>query len=103
MTIFVRALARSLAALAVAACASRAGAQAVPASVELSPAVRLALQSAALTDDERAALRLRHGTYDDGDLSDARARAVAALGRWDLESPALTDAAAPMELRAEVY
>jgi tetratricopeptide (TPR) repeat protein len=101
VTNFVRALARSLAALAVAACASRAGAQAVPASVELSPAVRLALQSAALTDDERAALRLRHGTYDDGDLPDARARAVAALGRWDLDSPALTDAAAPPELRAE--
>ena len=79
----------------------RAGAQAVPAEIELSPAVRLALQSAALSDAERAALRLRHGTYDDGDLPDARARAIAALGRWDLDDAALADASAPAELRAE--
>ncbi|MFM8697888.1 MAG: hypothetical protein ACKOF7_04325, partial [Phycisphaerales bacterium] len=101
VTVPVRALARSLVALALVCGAARAHAQAVPASLELSPAVRLALQSAALSDAERAALRLRHGTYDDGDLPDPRARAVAALGRWDLGAPALADAAAPAELRAE--
>ncbi|MFM9180196.1 MAG: hypothetical protein ACKOV8_02915, partial [Phycisphaerales bacterium] len=101
MTVPVRALARSLVALVLVCGAARAHAQAVPASLELSPAVRLALQSAALSDAERAALRLRHGTYDDGDLPDPRARAVAALGRWDLGAPALADAAAPAELRAE--
>ena len=87
-------------ALAVLA-AGHASAQAVPASLELSPAVRGALQSPALSDAERGALRLRHGTYDDGDLVTPAERARAALARWDLRSPALADAAAPAELRAE--
>ncbi len=81
--------------------AASALAQAVPAQLELSPAVRGALQSAALSDPERAALRLRHGTYDDGDLVSADDRARAALSRWDLRSAALADPGAAAELRAE--
>lgn len=80
---------------------AQAVAQAVPAQLELSPAVRGALQSAALSDAERAALRLRHGTYDDGDLVTADDRARAALARWDLRSSALADPGAAAELRAE--
>ncbi len=91
----------TLACVAAACIAPSAAAQAVPDAVELSPAVRVALQSAALNDAERAALRLRHGTWDDGDLITAADRAAAALERWDLESAALTDSAAPAALRAE--
>ena len=76
-------------------------AQAVPDKLDLAPSVRVALQSAALTDDERAALRLRHGIWDDGDLRTPADRARAALARWDLGAAALADAAAPAELRAE--
>jgi hypothetical protein len=52
----------TLACVAAACIAPSAAAQAVPDAVELFPAVRVALQSAALNDAERAALRLRHGT-----------------------------------------
>jgi Flp pilus assembly protein TadD len=79
----------------------RAAAQAVPDTLELSPAARMALQSAALSDAERAALRLRHGTFDDGDLTTPDARARGALATWTLDAPALADAAAPVALRAE--
>ncbi|NBQ16363.1 MAG: hypothetical protein EBU31_17560, partial [Proteobacteria bacterium] len=96
-----RRAAAMLACVAAASLAPGAAAQAVPDAVELSPAVRAALQSAALNDAERAALRLRHGTWDDGDLVTAADRAVAALERWDLESAALADAAAPAALRGE--
>jgi hypothetical protein len=88
-------------AVSLLAIAVHASAQAVPAQLELSPAVRGALQSAALSDPERAALRLRHGTYDDGDLVSADNRARAALARWDLRSAALADPVAAAELRAE--
>lgn len=81
--------------------AAPAHGQAVPQSLELAPAVRGALQSAAITDTERAALRLRHGTYDDGDLASPADRAQAALSRWDLRSPALAAAGAPAEALAE--
>ncbi|NBX32052.1 MAG: hypothetical protein EBR07_04895, partial [Planctomycetes bacterium] len=76
--IFMRALRSVLVVLAVLACAHISHAQAVPPKVQLSPAVRAALQSPALTDQERAALRLRHGTWDDGDLTTPADRARAA-------------------------
>ena len=75
--------------------------QAVPDRPDLAPSVRGALQSGALTDDERAALRLRHGIWDDGDLRTPAEHAQASLARWDLDAAALRDAAAPAELRAE--
>ncbi|MFM1935633.1 MAG: hypothetical protein RI990_592 [Planctomycetota bacterium] len=89
--------------LVAATCARSSPAQAVPARLEPSPAVRMALQSEALGDRERAALRLRHGTYDDGDLLDPAMRAQAALGRWALDSAALRAPDAPVELRAEAW
>lgn len=69
--------------------------------VQLSPAVRAALQSPALTDQERAALRLRHGTWDEGDLTTPADRARAALAIADFASAALADPAAPAAVRAE--
>ena len=87
--------------LAVLAWVHMAHAQAVPPKVQLSPAVRAALQSPALTDQERAALRLRHGTWDDGDLTTPAERARAALAVADFDSPALADPAAPAAVRAE--
>ena len=94
-------LLRGLALLVAIACARFVHAQAVPPKVELSPAVRLALQSPAITDSERAALRLRHGTWDEGDLLTPADRARAALAIADFDSPALTDPAAPAAVRAE--
>ena len=98
----VRSVIRSvLVVLAVLSCAQVAHAQAVPPKVQLSPAVRAALQSPAITDQERAALRLRHGTWDDGDLTTPAERARAALAVADFDSPALADPAAPAAVRAE--
>lgn len=93
-----------LRAAAIAACllhGARAAAQAVPPRVELAPSVRAALQSAALGDAERAALRLEHGTWDAGDLRDDAARARAALALWELDDPALQAPTAPAAVRAE--
>ena len=92
---------RGLAFVAAAFLAHAAGAQAVPVKVELSPAVRAALQSPAITESERAALRLRHGIWDDGDLVTASDRARAALTIAEFDSVALSDPAAPSALRAE--
>jgi hypothetical protein len=98
---------RALGSLAIAVALASApardvAAQAVPGKPpELAPSVRAALQSDAITDAERAALRLRHGTWDDGDLSTPEARAAAALATWDLSSAALVDPAAPAAVRAE--
>lgn len=86
---------------AAVALASAVLAQAVPDKLDLAPSVRVTLQSTALSDDERAALRLRHGIWDDGDLRTPADHARAALARWDLGAAALADAAAPAELRAE--
>jgi Tfp pilus assembly protein PilF len=88
------------AAIAALLAAPLAGAQVVPPRAELAPAARAALQSAALTDAERAALRLRHGTWDDADLATPAQRARAALALWRLDDPALADPAAPAALRA---
>lgn len=77
--------------------ATTAAGQAVPRQVELSPPARAALQSTALTDAERAALRLRHGTWADADLTTADQRAQAALTLWKLED---VDPAAAPALRA---
>ena len=102
MSAAARAPAWAAAVLAASALCAAAAAQVVPARPpELAPSVRAALQSTALSDDERAALRLRHGTWDDGDLTTPAARAAAALAVWDLESPALADPAAPAAVRAE--
>jgi tetratricopeptide (TPR) repeat protein len=94
----IRAIGAIAAAVAIAVPASG---QAVPAKAELAPSVRMALQSAAVSDAERAALRLRHGTWDDGDLLTPADRARAALATWDLDADALGDPAAPAALRAE--
>lgn len=94
-------LLHGLAVALAAALAHVVTAQAVPAKVELSPAVRAALQSPAITDPERAALRLRHGVWDDGDTASATDRARAALAISDFGSAALSDPAAPATVRAE--
>ena len=94
-------LASILAMVAMLVCTEVAHAQAVPPKVQLSPAVRAALQSPALTDQERAALRLRHGTWDEGDLTTPADRARAALAIADFASAALADPAAPAAVRAE--
>ena len=99
--IVMRAVRSMLTVFAVLACAQLSHAQAVPPKVQLSPAVRAALQSPALTDQERAALRLRHGTWDDGDLTTPADRARAALATADFDSAALADPAAPAAVRAE--
>jgi predicted Zn-dependent protease len=101
-TVRTPSLAVSLALAAALVTRAAAVAQVVPARPpELAPSVRAALQSTALSDAERAALRLRHGIWDDGDLLTPADRAVAALAAWELASPALADPAVPAPLRAE--
>lgn len=70
-------------------------------AVELSPAAQTLVDAPYLTDDERAALRVRFGVWKAEDLSTPLLRAQAALiaGVWDAAS--LSDPGVPVELRAE--
>lgn len=68
---------------------------------DLSPAVRTLLAQDYLTADERTALRIRHGTWEQGDLSDPIARASASLIRGAWNDDALRDERTPALDRAE--
>ena len=63
--------------------AGRVSAQdsAIPESIAPSPAVLEAAAAAYLTADERSDFRVRHGLYDDLDLSTAARRAAVAIER----------------------
>lgn len=56
-----------------------------------------------LNDEERLLIVLRHGLWEDKDLSTplARATAAATVGRWN--DPIFADGSLPVELRAEAY
>ncbi|MAY75601.1 MAG: hypothetical protein CMJ31_12980 [Phycisphaerae bacterium] len=75
--------------------------EAVAKRPEINAALERLLDASYLSDDERLALRLRHGLWEDADLADpvARATAAAIAGAW--ESAALDDPAVPVALRAE--
>lgn len=81
--------------------AERASAQdsAIPESIAPSPAVLEAAAAAYLTPDERSDFRVRHGLYDDLDLSSPARRALVALERARYLDPSLADAAVPAVLR----
>lgn len=70
---------------------------------ELSPAVRRMLDEPYLTDAERRALRIRHGVWEEGDVtdpSDPNSGALAALTRLALDAPVLRDERTSPLLRA---
>jgi tetratricopeptide (TPR) repeat protein len=73
----------------------------VPEAFTLDPAARQAIQAAWLTDEERAALRVFHGVWDDRDLGTPTARAAVALNAWRLDDPVFDDESVPAEMRAE--
>ena len=73
----------------------------VPLQVSLHESAQAAIDAAWLTDEERAALRLFHGVWDDRNLNSPQTRAVVALNAWDFAHPALHDPTVPTELRAE--
>lgn len=73
----------------------------VPDGFTLSDAASNAIAAAWLTDDERSAMRVFHGVWDERDLKTPALRAAAALNAWRFDDPALTDPAAPVEDRAE--
>jgi tetratricopeptide (TPR) repeat protein len=73
----------------------------VPQLVNLHPSAQAAIDADWLTDEERAALRIFHGVWDERDLNTPLARAVVALEAWDLDDPALADPRVPAEIRAE--
>lgn len=72
----------------------------VPA-VELAPAARQRIGAAFLSEDERRALRVFHGVWEDGDLDGPVHRAAAALVLGVYDDPALADDAVAPEIRAE--
>ena len=80
---------------------ARQGAPLVPSAIRLSEAAQKAIDAEWLTDEERAALRVFHGVWDDRDLTTPALRAAAMLnaGLWD--DPIFTDESVPIELRAE--
>ncbi|MEY3142011.1 MAG: hypothetical protein RLY21_504 [Planctomycetota bacterium] len=73
---------------------------AIPESIAPSPAVLEAAAAAYLTPEERSDFRVRHGLYDDLDLSTPARRAAVALERARYLDPALADPAVPAVLRA---
>jgi tetratricopeptide (TPR) repeat protein len=68
---------------------------------ELAPAVQTLLDADYLKDDERTALRVKHGAWLDADLANVKLRARAAIIRGDYLDAALTDAAAEPPVRAQ--
>ncbi|MCX5688597.1 MAG: hypothetical protein NTV94_02175 [Planctomycetota bacterium] len=68
---------------------------------ELAPAVQTLLDADYLKDDERSALKVKHGAWADADLANATLRARAAIIRGDFLDPSLTDAAAEPLVRAQ--
>ncbi len=73
----------------------------VPEQVSLHESAQAAIDAAWLTDEERSALRLFHGVWDERDLDSPRAQAVVALNAWDFAHPALADRTVSPEIRAE--
>jgi tetratricopeptide (TPR) repeat protein len=92
-------------ALVACACCSVAIAQAsrplVPSGFVLDDAASKAISAEWLTEDERHALRVFHGVWDERDLVAPDLRGAAALNAWRLDDPALDDAEASVELRAD--
>lgn len=68
---------------------------------QLAPGVQALLETPYLTEAEAAALRVRHGAWEDADLASPRLRAKAALIRGALLEPALTSPEADPLDRAE--
>lgn len=68
---------------------------------ELAPGVTALLETPYLTEDEAAALRVRHGAWDDADLASPRLAAKAALIRGAYTDPALDSPEADALDRAE--
>lgn len=93
------ALRASLLALLAGACAPCALAQ-QQATAEVSPAVRRVIDAPYTTDEERARLRVFHGLWTAGDLTDPSDRALAALLSGVLDER-LYPEGAPVDLRAE--
>ncbi len=63
----------------------------VPEQVSLHESAQAAIDAAWLTDEERGALRLFHGVWDDRDLNSPQAQAAVALNAWDFAHPSLHD------------
>lgn len=73
----------------------------VPDAAALSEAASKAVTAEWLTPEERSAMRVFHGVWDERDLSTPTLRALAALTTWRLDDPSLDDPAVSVELRAE--
>jgi tetratricopeptide (TPR) repeat protein len=69
--------------------------------IQLSPLAQRLIEADYLTEEERREKRVFHGVWAPGDLTEAPARARAALaaGVWD--DPSLSDESVPLEVRAE--
>jgi len=76
------------------------GSEAFP-TPDLSPAVNVLLQQTYLTEDEKRAIRVRHGVWTEDDLGDPLLRARAALQRGAILDFPISNDALPAELRAE--
>lgn len=75
--------------------------QLVPDSPQLSAVARKAIESAWLSDDERSALRVRHGVWSEADLQSDQLRAEAMLGAWRNDDAIFDNDTLAPTLRAE--
>ena len=73
----------------------------MPEAIAPSPAVLEAASAEYLKPDERSDFRIRHGIYDDLDLSTPARRAAVALERGQYREPVLADPSVPAVLRIE--
>ena len=73
----------------------------VPEQILLNESVREAIDAPWLTDEERSALRVFHGVWEDSDLVTPALRAQAALLEWRLHDAAFEDPAMPATIRSQ--
>ena len=73
----------------------------VPGAVDLVEPARKALEAEWLSDEERRQLRVRHGVWDEGDLTNPQLAAEAALMTWRLDDPSLSSSEVSLVTRAD--
>jgi DNA-directed RNA polymerase specialized sigma24 family protein len=91
----------SAALLLCASAYAQGGRPLVPSAFVLDQAASKAIAAQWLTDDERRALRVFHGVWDERDLTTPALTAAVALNAWRFDDPVFADPATPVELRAQ--
>jgi hypothetical protein len=88
----------SAALLLCASAYAQGGRPLVPSAFVLDQAASKAIAAQWLTDDERRALRVFHGVWDERDLTTPALTAAVALNAWRFDDPVFADPATPLPI-----